>query len=146
MKLTPTATLPSQSTPGSIGHDVTCTHDAVIAPGTIAKLNTSLSTALPTGMYIQIAPRSSYALQHQSIEGGVIDNDFRGEIRVLMKNNSSEPMIIKAGNRVAQFIFERAAIPFLQLTTQLDKTHRNKGGFGSTNQKPTNRQSQFQVF
>jgi deoxyuridine 5'-triphosphate nucleotidohydrolase len=146
MKLTPTASLPRQSTPGSIGHDVTCTHDTIIAPGEIAKLSTGLSTALPKGMYIRIAPRSSYALKHQTIEGGVIDNDFRGEIKVLMKNNSSKPTIIKTGDRIAQFIFEKAAIPYLEITTSLTSTQRNKGGFGSTNKPRTIRRSQFQMF
>lgn len=64
-----------------------------------------------------------------------------------MKNGKSTPKHIKAGERVAQFIFEQAAIPYLQLSTSLPTTLRNKGGFGSTTTPiSSNRRSFIQTF
>jgi deoxyuridine 5'-triphosphate nucleotidohydrolase len=131
-KLVPLAQLPQQGTKGSIGYDVTSVMDVTIPPGEIRKIPTGLSMALPTGMYLRIAPRSSLALRHLTIEGGVVDPDYRGEIKVLLKNNSNEAYTIGQHQKMAQFIFENASTPFIQVTNQLPPSTR-KGGFGSTN-------------
>jgi dUTP pyrophosphatase len=113
------ATMSSQATPDSIGYDVTSTQHVIIPPGNICEISTSLSTALPNGMYIRIAPRSSNALKHLTIEEGVVDGDNHGEIKVLMKNNNQHPITIRPYEKIAQFIFEKVAVPFIQLTTKL---------------------------
>jgi deoxyuridine 5'-triphosphate nucleotidohydrolase len=136
-KLLPQATLPKRATAGSIGYDVRSITSMTILPGKIAKIPTGLATALPQGMYIRIAPRSSMSIQHVTVEAGVIDSDYRDEIKVLLKNNSSIPITINTSQRIAQFIFERASTPLLHLTNTLPSSLR-QGGFGSTNTEPTN--------
>jgi dUTP pyrophosphatase len=142
-RLVPHATIPSTATPGAIGHDVTCTAPITINPSTIAKIPTGLSTSLPTGMYIRIADRSSKALQGMTVKGGVIDSDYRGEIMVLLRNDTYKPITINTGDKIAQFIFERAATPFLRITNTLPHSLRNKGGFGSTDITPPSRIKTF---
>jgi deoxyuridine 5'-triphosphate nucleotidohydrolase len=130
-KLVPTATIPTQGTKHSIGYDVTSVMDIQIEPGEIRKVPTGLSTSLPKGLYLRIAPRSSLALQHLTVEGGVVDPDYRGEIQVIIKNHSTQPYQIKAKQKIAQFIFENASTPFLQVSKVLPPSSRT-GGFGST--------------
>jgi deoxyuridine 5'-triphosphate nucleotidohydrolase len=146
MKLTQEAVIPQRATNGSIGYDVSAITTVTIEPGTIEKLPTGLATELPKGMYLRVAPRSSLSLKHLTIEGGVIDSDYRGEIRVLMKNNGTAPITISTGDRIAQFIFETASTPYLHTCTSLSNTIRGQGGFGSTTQSPKARRSHFSSF
>ncbi len=132
--MSPDATLPTRATSGSIGYDIASTATVTILPGAIARIPTGLSCAIPEGLYIKIHNRSSNALKHLTVEGGVIDNDYRGEIQVLLKNNSTQAITVPSKNRIAQMIFERAATPMLNVTTHLPSTSR-KGGFGSTNRQ-----------
>jgi deoxyuridine 5'-triphosphate nucleotidohydrolase len=93
-KLIDSAKIPTCSTKGSIGYDVYSTVDVTVQPGQIYKIPTGLATSLPSGMYLCIAPRSSQALKHTTIEGGLVDSDYRGEIKVLFKNHSASPIQI----------------------------------------------------
>ena len=67
-----------------------------------------------------------------SIKGGVVDSDYRGEITVLLKNNGDTPYSILPTDKIAQFIFEHAASPYIETVSSLPSSHRNQGGFGST--------------
>jgi deoxyuridine 5'-triphosphate nucleotidohydrolase len=127
------ATLPQRATPGSIGYDVASPIQTVVNSGEIIKIPTGLSTSMPKGMYLRIAPRSSLASKHITVEGGVVDADYRGEIIVMLKNNSTVPFTIHTGQNIAQFIFEKAHTPYLQCVETLDSPTTRKGGFGSTN-------------
>ena len=128
MKTHENAVIPKPATPGSIGFDVQAIHTHTIQPNSIARIRTGLSTALPSGMYLRIAPRSSLALQHITVEGGVVDGDYRGEITVLMKNNGDKPFDIIPKDKIAQFIFESASSPHIQTVTSLPPSQRNMGG------------------
>jgi dUTP pyrophosphatase len=130
-KLIPTAVIPTRATEGSIGYDVSTITSTVINPGIIAKIPTGLATAIPKGMYLRIAPRSSMSLKHLTIEGGVVDQDYRNEIKILIKNNSTKPISIHSGQKIAQFIFEKAHTPCIEPVKSLPPTTR-MGGFGST--------------
>lgn len=77
-RLSPTATIPCQGTSGSAGFDVTMKQAIKIEPGEISKIPTGLSTTLPQDMYIRVAPQSSLALKHLTVQGGVIDSYYRG--------------------------------------------------------------------
>jgi deoxyuridine 5'-triphosphate nucleotidohydrolase len=145
MKISPTAILPKRASKQAAGYDVTAITSITINPGEITKVPTGLATALPLGIYLRIAPRSSLSLHHLTVEGGVVDGDYRGEIKVLMKNNGTSAFTINTGDRIAQFIFEKYASPLLELHTHLPTTTRDKGGFGSTN-ITNNRRSKFEVF
>lgn len=130
-KLIPQATVPTRATKGSIGYDVQSITPQSILPGTVQKIPTSLATALPKGMYLRIAPRSSLALKGISVEGGIIDSDYRGKIQVLLRNNTTSPIQLPANSKIAQFIFEKASTPYIHTVTSLPPSSR-KGGFGST--------------
>jgi deoxyuridine 5'-triphosphate nucleotidohydrolase len=132
-KLSPQAQLPAQGTPGSIGFDVTSTTTIQLLPNTPTKIPTGLATAFPSDMYLRIASRSSMAMKHIQVQGGVVDSDYRGEIQVILNNQSPNPITIQARSKIAQFIFEKAEIPLLQQVTQLPLSTRGEKGFGSTN-------------
>jgi hypothetical protein len=78
-KLVPHAKVPKRGTKDSIGYNVASITDITIPPGQISKVPTGLATAIPKGLYLRIAPRSSLALQHLTVEGGVVDPDYRGK-------------------------------------------------------------------
>ena len=63
---------------------------------------------------------------------GVIDSDYRGEVKVLLFNHEDKEFAVKAGDRVAQLILERIATPEVVAVDDLDATDRQAGGFGST--------------
>lgn len=130
----PQATIPTRATPGSVGYDVTSVETVKIQHGETVKISTGISCMTPAGTYIRIAPRSSLSKKGLTVEGGVIDNDYRGDIGVLIHNQTSthKPMVIRAGQRIAQFIFETNSLPCLLTTDFLPDTERGQGGFGST--------------
>ena len=92
-KLSPEAVVPTYATTGSIGADLYSTQLIVIPPGQRELITTGISVRLPEGSYARIAPRSGLALKHSiDVGAGVVDPDFRGEIRVLLINNGEPPL------------------------------------------------------
>ena len=90
---------------------------------------------MPEGVEAQIRPRSGLALNTGLTVAnapGTIDADYRGEIKVLLINLGTEPVIIDHGMRIAQMIFSPVLKATFQLTNSLDDTSRGDGGFGST--------------
>ena len=88
---------------------------------------------IPAGCYGRIAPRSSLAYNSMiTVGGGVVDSDYRGEIKVLLFNHSTNDFPIKAGDRVAQLICKKIMIPIVEEVKELQDTDRSEGGFGST--------------
>lgn len=108
--------------------------DVLIVPANSRCLvNTGIAVAVPTGCYGRVAPRSGLALKNGiGIGAGVIDEDYRGEVGVVLFNLNSEPFEVKKGDRIAQFICERIVYPELEEVNELDVTDRGNGGFGST--------------
>jgi dUTP pyrophosphatase len=98
-----------------------------------ALIYTDIKIQLPTGCYGRISPCSDMTIiNHTSIAGGVIDEDYRGNIGVILFNHSDQPFEISRGDRVAQIICENICYPELQEVTTLDDTQRGSEGFGST--------------
>ena len=92
-----------------------------------------MKISIPLGMYGRIAPRSSLACKKSvDVGAGVVDNDYRGEVKVLLINNGAEDFKIEKGDRIAQLIFENYSTPKLEVVSELDETVRGQGGFGST--------------
>ena len=134
------ASVPVRQSDGSVGYDITSIQNIMIQPGATERVKTGLSCAIPKGMYMRIASRSSLASKGLNVQGGVIDNDYRGEIMVLLHNCTTDPIFVSQHQRVAQLIFEKVSLPCITLTDCLSSTARNKGGFGSTNKNPNQRQ------
>jgi dUTP pyrophosphatase len=84
-------------------------------------------------VYGRIAGRSGLALNHSlTVGAGVIDQDYRGNIGILLFNHSLTDYVIKKGDRVAQLILERIAIYAVEEVLELSQTERDSAGFGST--------------
>ena len=83
---------------------------------------------LPTGYCGHIAPRSGLALHHRiDIGGGIVDEDYRGNLGVILYNHSEIPFKVSRGDRIAQFICQKICYPILEEV--LDLTKRGEGGF-----------------
>ena len=109
----------------------------VIPQGERKVISTGIAIATPAGTYARIAPRSGLAAKHSiDIGAGVIDQDYRGEVKVLLVNNSKHPYPVKPGDRIAQLIIKQILLASPQDTDSLDKTTRGEDGFGSTGYQP----------
>ena len=99
---------------------------------------TGLFIALPKGYEAQIRPRSGLAVKAGITvlnTPGTIDADYRGEIKVILINLSSETFVIQDGERVCQMIIARHACVQWEAVELLDETERGAGGFGHTGKK-----------
>ena len=99
-----------------------------------AMVGTGIAIGLPHDTYGRIAPRSSLAIKHRLMtNAGVIDSDYRGEVKVVLANLGDQPYLVEKGDRIAQLIMEKLDNRELQEVTQLDDTKRGDQGFGSSN-------------
>lgn len=113
--------------------DLYASDDEMLPARGRALVGTGLKMAFPKGTYGRIAPRSGLALHHGiDVGGGVIDGDYRGEIRAILFNHTDVPFKIKKGDRIAQIICECVKLPSLVTVASLDQTERGEGGFGSS--------------
>ena len=132
-RLSDRATLPFRATPGSAGYDLCSAENTIIKAGTRKIVKTDLSIAVPERHYGRVAPRSGLAFKKGiDIGAGVIDADYTGPLGLVLCNNGTEDFVIEEGDRVAQLLLERVAVPDVQEVDELDKTARGAGGFGST--------------
>lgn len=133
-KITPTAQLPTQDMPESIGYDLYLDlPEIVIPPGEIGLLPTGISARPPNGSYIRIAPRSGLTVKHHlHTMAGVIDPDYTGNITVVLHNFGNEEYTLQRGNEIAQMVIENASTPILIEVDNLAPTTRGSEGFGST--------------
>ena len=110
--------------------------DIVIEPMGKAKIPTGISVQLPHNTYGRVAPRSGLTWnKFLDVGAGVVDEDYRGEVQVILFNFSKENVVIKNGDKIAQFIVERImpTIPVVYEPDQeLSETNRGAKGFGST--------------
>lgn len=126
------AIMPTRGTYGSAGYDLYAIEDVTINRFKFIPVSTGVSMAIPAGHYGRIAPRSGLAVKHGVMVGaGVIDSDYRGEIKVALAtlNGVYE---FKKGDRIAQVIIEPVVTPELTTVDSLDDSERGDGGFGST--------------
>lgn len=139
-KLCEKAVIPQRATKGSAGLDLSaCTDsDIVIEPGEIKMIPTGISAAPDSeNAALMIYPRSGLASKHGIALAncvGVVDSDYRGEIKVPLINHGKESFIVTDGMRIAQMVVTPVLLPEIIETDMLDETDRNSGGFGSTGQ------------
>ncbi|NWY55063.1 DUT protein, partial [Chionis minor] len=132
-KLTENAFAPSRGSARAAGYDLYSAYDCVIPPMEKAVVKTDIQIALPSGCYGRVAPRSGLAAKHFiDVGAGVIDEDYRGNVGVVLFNFGKETFEVKKGDRIAQLICERICYPELEEVQALDDTERGKDGFGST--------------
>ncbi|XP_053179242.1 deoxyuridine 5'-triphosphate nucleotidohydrolase, mitochondrial [Scomber japonicus] len=132
-KLSEHATAPSRGSAKAAGYDLYSAYDYSIGPMDKAIVKTDIQIAVPHGCYGRVAPRSGLAAKHFiDVGAGVVDEDYRGNVGVVLFNFSKETFEVKKGDRVAQLVCERICYPELQEQQTLDDTERGDGGFGST--------------
>ena len=139
-KMRADAVVPRYKTSGAAGMDLAACLDApvCIPPGGTARVPTGLQIALPTAHEGQVRPRSGLAARHGVTvlnAPGTIDEDYRGEVQVLLINHGSEAFTIESGDRIAQLIVApvtQVEIETVDNEAALGGTERGDGGFGST--------------
>ncbi|CDD33603.1 deoxyuridine 5'-triphosphate nucleotidohydrolase [Bacteroides sp. CAG:714] len=129
--------LPQYATPLSAGMDLRANLDepVILKPLQRCLVPTGLYIALPAGYEAQVRPRSGLALKKGVTvlnSPGTIDADYRGEIRVILINLSSEEFVIEDGERIAQMVIARHEQAEWEVVDVLDETERGAGGFGHT--------------
>lgn len=129
--------LPSYATPGAAGMDLLAAVSApvTIAPGARALIPTGLRIAVPVGHELQIRPRSGLALKNGILlanSPGTIDEDYRGELGIIILNAGDAPFIVERGMRIAQAVLAPVTRAVWAVVETLPETIRGAGGFGST--------------
>lgn len=132
--LTPTATAPTYATDGSAGLDLYADGDYAIPPESdFAVVSTGISVEIDADKTGLVWPRSGMASKFGIDTGaGVIDSDYRGEVKVLLFNHGEYAYKIKRGDRIAQLLIVPCYRPKIEIVDSLDETERGAGGFGST--------------
>jgi dUTP diphosphatase len=136
-RLRPDAQLPKYMSDGAAGMDLAASLDTevTIAPHQRALVPTGIAIALPRGFEAQVRPRSGLAAKHGVTvlnAPGTIDEDYRGEIKVILINHGDEPFVVKSGERIAQLVIAEVARVTLDEQASLDGSARGSGGFGHT--------------
>ena len=134
--------LPVYATEGAAGLDLLAavTDTVVLEPGQRALIPTGLAIALPPDHELQIRPRSGLALRNGIVlpnSPGTIDEDYRGEVQVIMLNTGDAPFVIERGMRIAQAVLAPVRRLAWEEVEELDTTARDAGGFGSTGTRAT---------
>ncbi|KAG6499120.1 hypothetical protein ZIOFF_038876 [Zingiber officinale] len=130
------AVLPQRQTEGSAGLDISASHAAVIEPYGRDIVHTCLRIKIPYGYYGRLASRSGLAWKNRiEVGAGVIDSDYRGEVKVLLFNRTNIPVYISPQQNIAQLILEKIVFPEVYEVPHLSYSERGDKGFGSTDTK-----------
>ena len=129
--------LPDYATAGSAGADLRSAEAGAVelAPGARRAVATGLILEIPEGFEGQVRPRSGLALHHGLTvvnAPGTIDADYRGEVKVLLVNLGSEPVVIRRGDRIAQLVIAPVTRADFTDAAELAGSERGADGFGST--------------
>ena len=126
------AKIPVRATEGSAGYDVFAYNEKVIRKHSVGRICTGVRIEIPSGMYAEFKTRSSYVLKNLTVEGGVIDSDYRGLLYVCIRNHNDIDYHVRRDEKIAQLIFLKCHYPDFNKVEELSETVRGEGGFGST--------------
>lgn len=135
VKLDHDAIVPKYAHEGDAGLDLFSNIDEVIKPHESKLIQTGIAIELPPLTEAQIRPRSGLALKNQITvlnSPGTIDSGYRGEIGVILINHSDSDFFIKKGMKIAQMVITDYISADVKEVSDIDKTTRGTGGFGST--------------
>ena len=136
-RLTETAVIPTRGSEYAAGYDLYAdvTEDIEIQAHGTKLIPTGISVAIPEGYFGGVFARSGLSLKEMLRPGnctGVVDSDYRGEVGVILHNDSNETKVVTPYERIAQLV----VMPYLSVefeeVEELDSTKRGQGGFGST--------------
>jgi len=135
-KLSGKAVAPQQATEKAAGYDLCAAHDAIVLMRGRCLVKTDIAVCVPKGTYGRVAPRSGLTLKNGiDVGAGVIDEDYRGNVGVILFNHSDTDFVVKTGDRIAQLILEKIELVPTQEVFEigdLGVTKRGSHGFGST--------------
>lgn len=118
------------------GYDLPIRETITLEPKQFALINTGVRVSIPLGQTGTVEPRSSSFKHNILIGHGVIDCDYRGEIKIAVRNLSdTEPITFAAGTSIAQLVISNTGRKFLQIVNHLDTTERDEQGFGSSDNR-----------
>ncbi len=129
--------IPAYATAGSAGLDLRAwlPEPVTLKPMERKMIPTGLFLEIPEGYEVQVRPRSGMAIKHGITclnSPGTVDSDYRGEIKIILINLSSEAHTINSGDRIAQMVVAKVEKAFFKEVLQLESTERGEGGFGHT--------------
>ena len=128
--------LPAYATIGAAGADLRASSAIEIPAGGRAAVPTGLRVQIPRGHVGLVWPRSGLAVRHGiDTLAGVIDSDYRGEVRVVLVNHGPASFSIASGDRVAQLLLQRVERAAFVPSSKLEDTDRGGDGFGSTGRR-----------
>ncbi|MGN8493505.1 dUTP diphosphatase [Helicobacter pylori] len=134
-KIHPNALIPKYQTHGSSGFDLHAVEEVMIKPHSVGLVKIGICLSLEVGYELQVRTRSGLALNHQVVvlnSPGTVDNDYRGEIKVILANLSDKDFKVQVGDRIAQGVVQKTYKAEFIECERLDETSRGSGGFGST--------------
>ena len=122
-----------RATSKSVGFDIKSIEDIELLPWNKIIVKTGISVEPPEGTYIRLASKSGLAARGVTVEGGVIDPDYTGEVKVILYNHSNNFVQVRSGMKIAQLIIEKVSFPTLVYVDKLNElTERGDNGFGSS--------------
>lgn len=129
--------LPKYVTPGSAGMDIYAAvdEDVVLRPNESRLIPTGFRIELPEGYEAQVRPRSGLAIKNEIgilNSPGTIDSDYRGEVKIILKNFGQKDFIVKRGDRIAQMVITSYIRIEWEEVKEINLTDRGSGGFGHT--------------
>ncbi len=134
-KIHPNALIPKYQTEGSSGFDLHAVEEVMIRSHSVGLVKIGICLSLEVGYELQVRTRSGLALNHQVMvlnSPGTVDNDYRGEIKVILANLSDKDFKVQVGDRIAQGVVQKTYKAEFIECERLDETSRGSGGFGST--------------
>ena len=135
-KLHPDATLPKYLRPGDAAMDLYSNENKVLQPNQRELISTGIAMAIPLGNVGLIWDRSGMAANHGiKCMGGVIDSNYRGELKVILHNLTNQPFTVEKGMRIAQMLIQQVEQKEILEVEELDDSVRGEKGFGSSGMK-----------
>jgi len=134
-RVSPSAKLPTKGTPGSAYWDLYAAEQVTIDDRCIELVSTGWRIEVPEGYFLDVRPRSGLAIHGVTINNspGVIDADYRGELRIVLINLGPAPWVVQIGDRIAQCaLMPVVATSFEASLEELSPTTRGTQGYGST--------------
>lgn len=131
------AVIPKQMTAGSVGLDIAVSEPTTFFPHFVTKVHTGIAMQIPKGYHGEVHIRSSWGKKGIRLANctGIIDSDYRGEIILMVINDSNDVYFALEGERIAQFILVKDPAFNIEEVEELGMTERGEKGFGSTDKE-----------
>jgi len=129
------AQVPAYQSKGAACFDICTTSNGFVLPKLSAVFNTGLAFEIPEGYALMVYSRSGHGFKNDirlANSTGVIDSDYRGELKIKLANDGAHPFEVNAGDRIAQAMLIKAEQVNIMVVTELSETERGDCGFGST--------------